>query len=54
MIWLLIGLGIYLAIGIFILIVFIKMKLSGFTFWNVLGTIFAWLPIWIITRIKHR
>ena len=49
MILLLIGIGIvYLAIGVFILIVFIKNGCSGFTFWRVLAVLFLWLPILIL------
>ena len=55
---LLIGVGIaYLAIGVFILVVFMKNELSGFTLWNVLATVFLWLPVgaflWIKTKIEN-
>jgi len=55
----LIGIGIvYLAIGVFILVVFVKNRLSGFTMWNVLATVFLWLPVglflWVKTRIENR
>ena len=54
----LIGIGIvYLAIGVFILIVFVKNRLSGFTLWNVLATIFLWLPVgaflWVQNKIEN-
>ena len=54
MIWPLIGIGIYLAIGVFILIVFVKMGLSGFTFWNTLATVLLWLPILIFAWINEK
>ena len=58
MILLLIGIGIvYLAIGMFILVVFVKNRLSGFTVWNVLATVFLWLPIgaflWVQNKIEN-
>ena len=58
MILLLIGVGIaYLAIGVFILVVFVKNRLSGFTLWNVFATVFLWLPVgaflWIKTKIEN-
>ena len=58
MILLLIGIGIvYLAIGVFILVVFVKNRLSGFTLWNVLATAFLWLPIgaflWVQNKIEN-
>ena len=44
----LIGLGIlYLAIGGFLLVIFAKMGLSGFSLGSILKTIFLWLPIWV-------
>ena len=58
MILLLIGIGIvYLAIGVFILVVFVKNRLSGFTMWNVLATVFLWLPVglflWVQSKIDN-
>ena len=54
----LIGIGIvYLAIGVFILVVFMKNRLSGFTLWNVLATVFLWLPVgaflWVKTKLEN-
>ena len=55
MIWLLIGMGIvYLAIGVFILISFVKNDLSGFTVWSVLWTVVGWLPIWTFLWIQNK
>ena len=54
MIWLFIGIGIYLAIGCFMLIIFITNRMSGFTFWNVIGVVVGWLPIGIYFWIKNK
>ena len=58
MILLLIGIGIvYLAIGVFILVVFVKNRLSGFTLWNVIATVFLWLQVgaflWVKSKIEN-
>ena len=52
MIWL-IGVGtLYLGIGIFFLIVFIKNRVTGYTVWNVLAVLFGWLPVGLYLLIK--
>ena len=53
MIWPIIGLGIYLGIGVFILVIFVKNSMTGFTLWNILATIFLWLPIMILGWIQR-
>lgn len=51
MILLLIGIGIYLAIGVFILMVIVKGGHTRPKWWQALAVLFGWLPIVIFTWI---
>ena len=44
----------YLGIGLFILLVFIKNRLSGYTVWNVLAVLFGWFPIGLFPLVKTK
>ena len=54
MIWLWISMGVYLAIGVFILMVIVKGGHTRPKWWQVLAALFGWLPIWIFGLITLR
>ena len=54
MIWPIIGLGIYLGIGVFILVIFVKnsITLKDIGMLRTLAVLFLWLPIMILGWVQ--